>query len=487
MISNDKQPLSTDSSMPISTAGKAYAWRQLAQRAGFDLTTKDAVNLAAFDVTLHYRLPERQDEIEPSIFVIPCGENAWRDALTLPAYSLHWLPANAGLPAGSKLPIDCQVPVLFWGAGYESGDNPIVELNANGSVVFYADIIASTLFMLSRWEEITPWECDEHGRFPATSSLAYKQGFLDQPIVDQYALILQAWIKKLRPNWTPKPLQYSVKLSHDIDFIQRFPNGKMALRHIAGDILKRNNLPLAIETARAYIKQRRSPDADEYYQSIYTLSDSAQQAGLSSAFYFMAAAPSQYDDGYDPMQSLVQSCIAGLRQAGHEVGFHPGYFAGDDLSTFSAEKKRMDAALGGNRYGGRQHFLRFQVPNTWRCWEQNGLAYDSTLGYADHEGFRCGTCHPYHPFDVELDRELNILEVPLIVMDTTLRHYRSMTPEQAEARVYELARRCKEVGGTFTLLWHNSSLTGEWRHWGQMYQRMVQTLANSVDTSTNHL
>jgi hypothetical protein len=105
------------------------------------------------------------------------------------------------------------------------------------------------------------------------------------------------------------------------------------------------------------------------------------------------------------------------------------------------------------------------------------------MGYADHEGFRCGTCYPFRPFDIEQNREMKIKEVPLIVMDQTLRRYRKLSPDQAEERIMQLATRCKRVGGTFTLLWHNSSLVGEWQTWEGTYRRVAKNLASMVQAS----
>ena len=56
--------------------------------------------------------------------------------------------------------------------------------------------------------------------------------------------------------------------------------------------------------------------------------------------------------------------------------------------------------------GGRQHYLRWKSPDTWRILEKTGLKYDVTLSFADHEGFRCGICFPYKPFDVVENRIL---------------------------------------------------------------------------------
>jgi len=122
----------------------------------------------------------------------------------------------------------------------------------------------------------------------------------------------------------------------------------------------------------------------------------------------MSAQRGAYDSGYDPKSRCVQRCIDELRRRGHEIGFHAGYRAIDDPARFMAEKKSMKIFLGGIQFGGRQHFLRLRVPNTWRLWEQAGLSYDYSLGYANHERFRCVTRHPFRPFDAEHNRELKL-------------------------------------------------------------------------------
>ena len=87
-----------------------------------------------------------------------------------------------------------------------------------------------------------------------------------------------------------------------------------------------------------------------------------------------------------------------------------------------------------------------------------GLAYDSTVGFADRVGFRAGTCFPYHPWLLHLNREANLIEIPLIVMDKTLMEYMGLSPEESLEEIYRSAARCRVVGGVFTLLWHNSSV-----------------------------
>ena len=179
-----------------------------------------------------------------------------------------------------------------------------------------------------------------------------------------------------------------------------------------------------------------------------------------------------------PRSAKARECLEALRGGGFEIGLHAGYRTLGDSGRLAEEKGRLAGILGHGRFGGRQHYLRFRVPDTWRDWESVGLTYDSTLTFFDHEGFRCGTCHPYRPFDLERNRELGLWEIPLIVMDGTLRDYRRLSPAAAATHALALAKRCEAVGGTFALLWHNSSLEGSWRAWSEVYEGLVAWLAD---------
>jgi hypothetical protein len=318
---------------------------------------------------------------------------------------------------------------------------------------------------------------DVHGRMPFTESVAFRQGFLDRPLIDEYALVLREWLKVLLPGWTPTPGRFSVKLSHDIDVVRPFSNPRMVGKLLMGDLVRRRDPARAAETVRLALLQTVAPRRTTVYEGIFRLAEISRLYGMASDFCFMAADRSAYDSGYDPASGLVREAIRRLEDLGFEIGFHPGYETLGNPARLAEEKARLDAVLGRIAYGGRQHYLRFRVPDTWRQWEQLGLTYDSTLTFAGHEGFRCGTCHPYRPFDIEANRALHLQEVPLIVMDGTLRTYRGLTPAEAECRVLELAERCRVAEGTFTLLWHNSSLAGDWANWGLPYQRMVMRLS----------
>jgi len=468
---------------PLTQRAIEYGWRELTRRAGFAEDDGKGPERRAPGLSFHYGQPEDLRGERPAVVVVPCEPADWRRLLELPDGRLETMPVEGALPPGAAaLPID-PLPILFRGRGSNAGG--VFATRIGRTVVFECDLIASALFLLCRWEETVVSVRDEHGRMPFTESVSYRQGFLERPLIDEYGLLLREWLKQLLPGWVPAAGRFAVKLSHDVDVVRPFSTMRSAAKLIAGDLVRRRNPARALSTARLAALQRVAPRRMTYYEDIFRLAEISRRHGMASAFYFMAARAGPYDSGYDPGSRPIREAIRKLEDLGFEIGFHPGYDTFANPARLAEEKSRLDAVLGRSRYGGRQHYLRFRVPETWRDWERMGLAYDSTMTYAGHEGFRCGTCHSYYPFDIEADRVLDIQELPLVVMDGTLRQYRGLAPLEGEGRILELARRCRDVEGTFTLLWHNSSLSGEWASWGSNYETLVRKLSELEGRSTS--
>jgi hypothetical protein len=112
-----------------------------------------------------------------------------------------------------------------------------------------------------------------------------------------------------------------------------------------------------------------------------------------------------------------------------------------------------------SQWGGRMHYLRWEQPATMRAWAGAGMSYDSTLGYADRPGFRCGTCHEYPAFDPVAQEQLSLRIRPLVVMECTVVDDKYMglgAGNEALQQFEKLKNTCACVDGDFTLLWHNS-------------------------------
>ena len=129
-----------------------------------------------------------------------------------------------------------------------------------------------------------------------------------------------------------------------------------------------------------------------------------------------------------------------------------------------------------DEWGGRQHFLRWANPDTWRNWEAAGLAYDTTLAYSEAIGFRTGTCHPYRAFDVRERRPLDLREEPFQVMDVTLLSAMGLSLDAAREAVLEVAAQCRRHRGRLGILWHNNTLLRSARE-QQWYASLIEAVA----------
>lgn len=454
--------------MPLTANGITYAWRQLTDRAGL-------TNLGV--VTLNYGDPATAPTNRPVITIIPCGPDAASALLERPAHSVDWISNNEAFPTYAQLPFQDPIPVPFWGRGCNTPSHPFAARISSQHIVFYADIIAATLFMLTRWEETVTPERDEHDRFPATASVAYRQGFLDRPIVDEYALILRAWLLVLLPNWEPQRGHFSVKLSHDIDHIRRFRNLDNVLRTCAHD-LKTQLWQEAWHTIMQSITEAVNPQHAIYYRNIYTLATLAQTHQIDTTFYFMAAPPAPIDNEYQITAPRIQTCIQNLVEWQLNIGLHPSYQTFNNPIKLQQEKDRLDKILPQPTKHARQHYLRFDTPAIWHHYANTGIAYSSNIAYHDHEGFRCGTCHPFNPFDWQEDLPLPLTEQPLIIMDKTLKNYRQRTPEQSLELIQQYALRCQRVEGCFSLLWHNGHIVVDWLPQGPLYTQILHYLTS---------
>ena len=388
--------------------------------------------------------------------LLATSADAWLTPRSMPAVPLaRWRPEEIGLQPELVSP---DVPVLYGdeleGGGFGRAGEDLIELGI--------DLFGGILFQLARYEEIAQPASDEHDRYPAEASLSYREGFLTRPLADEYVEILHAALASLWPSLPIVRSEFAVRVSHDVDWpVQRAVSLPRAAKAIAGDLVRRRDPGLAARRVRSQL--RRDPTDDPYY-TFDQIMEASERRGLRSAFYFMAgSSDARFDGTYRLDEPWVAALIARIHERGHELGLHPSYATYRDPALLAAERETLARCcerlrIEQQRWGGRQHFLRWSNPATWRAWEDAGLAYDASLGYARAPGFRCGVCREYPAFDLPAGRRLKLRESPLVAMDVFAIERPPGERAAALQRFAELKRTCRRFGGEFTLLWHNSHL-----------------------------
>jgi len=331
------------------------------------------------------------------------------------------------------------------------------------------DMIASSFFMLSRWEEYISPVKDAHGRFPATASLAFRAGFLQRPVVNEYLDLL--WDMLVRLGWDQPRRQrnYQMHLSHDVDHPLLWWAPQDRLRTLAGSLLKRGHW----QEFRYWLNYR---DKKDPFDTFDELMEWSERAGVQSHFNFLGERPASSDCYYPLKHPFTLKLLQKITARGHLLGFHPSYEAFDNAHKFNAELESLRTVSPQAIETGRQHYLRFAVPDTWQMWENAGMRWDSSLGYADAPGFRCGICYEFPAFNVLRRMPLSLKEKPLIAMDVTLALYGGNDPQEGLTTLMNLREEVKKHSGEFVLLWHNSSLNDyRWKDWKAAYEIFLST------------
>jgi peptidoglycan/xylan/chitin deacetylase (PgdA/CDA1 family) len=197
--------------------------------------------------------------------------------------------------------------------------------------------------------------------------------------------------------------------------------------------------------------------------------DISEQNNIKSAFYFITDRTSAYDGDYSINHPLIRKLLRRIADRGHEIGLHPSYNTYQNPKQTKKEFELLQQAceqegIYQQRWGGRQHCLRWENPATFQNWDAAGLDYDSTLYFAETLGFRCGTCYEYSVFDIVNRRQLNLKERPLTIMEVTVfeDHYMGLRRVDSVSRLNVMNQYkdlCKKFHGDFVILWHNNSFS----------------------------
>ncbi|MDP2424305.1 MAG: polysaccharide deacetylase family protein [Bacteroidales bacterium] len=353
--------------------------------------------------------------------------------------------------------------------GEFEGVKTIFPVYVTNAVLPY-DPFAASFFMVSRYEEYMPYIKDIYGRFPVFESLAFKQGFINRPVVNLWARQVAGILKSHFPEFNCKPGHYNFVPTFDIDQAWAYLS-KGVVRN-AGAMIKQAGRGQFSDIAhRLKVLTRRIPDPFDTYGYQFSLQ---QQFGLKPIYFILFGRYGTFDRN-TPVQSVHFSKLIKSLADTAQVGLHPSYASNTDIQLLKEEKKGLEDVLNREVYCSRQHYLKLNLPETYRNLSLVDVTYDYTMGFAARPGFRAGICTPFQFYDIDFETETSITVVPFAVMDGTLRDYMDLQPKEAIKHIEALINEVKAVHGTFVSLWHNESLseTDRWLGWRRVYEELI--------------
>ncbi|MDR3716227.1 MAG: polysaccharide deacetylase family protein [Puia sp.] len=330
------------------------------------------------------------------------------------------------------------------------------------------DIFAACFYLLSRYEEYLPHAKDEYGRFSHTASLAFREGFLHMPLVNIWLQEFRKALQKKFPAMAFRHRSFKFIPTYDIDMAYSFlhKGWKRNLGGLLGSVLK-GKWTAASQRIQVLRGRKKDPfDAYEWLDSLHLY------CRMKACYFFLVAAgKSRYDKNIDPEKKVMTDLIR-YHAAGYRVGVHPSWQSGDDPALLSAEIARMAGLTGNKILMSRQHYIRFDLPDTYRRLLSSGIEQDFSMGYGTINGFRASVASSFYWYDLEKEEQTSLRLFPFCFMDANAYYEQKYTHVQAMIELMQYYHAIKKVNGLMVTIWHNSFLGSDpaFDDWKKLYE-----------------
>ena len=321
------------------------------------------------------------------------------------------------------------------------------------------DLVASVFYVLTRMEEYNCYSYDDHDRFPFSHSILKKYEWVEQAVCDRWASYII--VDLLKVEVVKSKVEIIPTFDIDNTYAFKLKSGKRRALSKLKDVVK-------LDAKR--ITQRKSVENGEKdpYDTFDKIIEVGKQFSGVKVFWLTASEGSK--DRNVPIGNIQHRKLIKRVAQSVEVNIHPSYGSFLNASQVMSERDGLESITGSSIVRSRQHFLRFQLPKSYRDLIDAGIRNDYSMGFAENVGFRSGTARAHNWFDLERNEVTELTLHPFAYMDGTLLEYMSLTPEESKRRIQKLYAEIQNFGGDFIFLWHNETIGeyGKWKGWSQV-------------------
>ena len=340
---------------------------------------------------------------------------------------------------------------------------------------FPFDIFAASFYLLSRYEEYLPHQKDMYGRYAHENSLAFKENFINLPLINQWLEDFKNTLKKKFPNFPIHNPQFQFLPTYDIDEAWCYKHkdplrtaGAVAKAFITGQWTRINERIKVLKGNR-----------DDPFDSYEWIDNLHRQYILKPRYFFLVPGKTgKYDRNILPKEKALQQLIR-QHAENYTIGIHPSWQSGDDPSLIKKEMETIERITGKKVTLSRQHFIRFTLPETYRYLINTGIKEDFSMGYGSINGFRASVASPFYWYDLEKEETTGLLIYPFCFMEANSFFEQKYSPQQALDEIRQYYNTVKSVKGTFISIWHNTFLGTDklFTGWREVYEKFIKEIS----------
>jgi hypothetical protein len=317
---------------------------------------------------------------------------------------------------------------------------------------FPFDIFAAAFFLVSRYEEYLLFQPDKYGRFPFQASLAFKENFLDIPLINFWLEDFKSALRQKFPELIFRLKDFKFIPSYDIDIAYSYKY-KGLKRNLGGFCrsLIQGQWEYLLDRWDVLFNKKKDPfDSYEWLDSLHLYC-------RTRAYYFFLLAKKQVgvDKNISPDKPGMQSLIV-YHAGGYTVGIHPSWQSGDEEAVLMEEVDELTEITGSPVKYSRQHYIRMTLPKTYRKLIDVGIEKDFSMGYGSSNGFRASIASSFYWYDLKAEKKTGLMIFPFCFMDSNSFYANRLSPKAALSELMDYYRKIKEVNGLMVTIWHNN-------------------------------
>lgn len=284
------------------------------------------------------------------------------------------------------------------------------NLSAIESDSWQFDVFEAIFFHISRYEEVFA----SHSLLNEWDMLAEEHHFLIRnhlekiPVVDD---LVKAFTASFTAHFQP-PLTV-ITLTHDIDYLTKFHDPFRFARSAVAYLFSRRKMAYFPTLLQQYLRVASGRESDPYLNDQELLSE----VNVKKEIYFFVAGQHRFDPP-EPRANQIRDFADRALERGYVIGAHPSYLSWRDKDMLRKEIDHLAKLLDAKVVSSRQHYLHFDPSLTPALLISCGIREDASLGYNQYIGFRCGTSASYQLYDFRNERAFELVEKPLVFMDS---------------------------------------------------------------------
>lgn len=336
------------------------------------------------------------------------------------------------------------------------------------------DIFAASFFLISRYEEYLPHSKDYYGRYAHTNSVAFRYKFLQIPLINYWIKDFRRKLDGLFPGVKTGTKHFIFLPTYDIDeaFSFRYKSSYRNLGGLVRSVIS-GNLKEAIKRLKVWFGVKNDPfDSYDWIDVLHAKHE------LKPVYFFLVAEKTgRYDRHIPPDEKVIEQLIQ-KHSLKYETGIHPSWQSGDEPSLLLGEIKRLESITGKPVTASRQHFIRMQIPFTYRNLISAGIRTDFSMGYGSINGFRASVASAFRWYDLEKEEISPLTIYPFCFMEANSFYEQKQSATETFSELKYYFDVVAEINGMLITIWHNTFLGTDEKFsgWRETYSEFVNSV-----------